>query len=164
MLILTKIFLLTTMLILTKIWTKSPGFLGLRVSGQYWWCQDLSLTVIQPQERTQHYDPDLPTNIFLKCYKSLGGKYKYKYFVLGRKYFMNQTKIWSSQCFSHKSALNPMIQIFQQLCFWNARFLGGDEGDTYKILLILVPIYFTIQATIWFSQWSNDKNPPYSCP
>ena len=130
MLILTKILILTKMLLLTKIWTKSPGFLGLRVSGQYWWCQDLSLTVIQPQERTQHYDPDLPTNIFLKCYKSLGGKCKYKYFVLGKKYFMIQTKIWSSKWSSHKNALIIMIQIFQQKSFWNATNLLERNTNT----------------------------------
>ena len=44
------------------ILTKSLGFLGLRVSGQYWWSQDLRLTVIQPQRRCTRplYDWDRP--------------------------------------------------------------------------------------------------------
>ena len=48
--------------------------------------------MIQPQERTQHYDPDLPTNIFMKCYKSFWGEIQIQIFIFGKEIFRDSNK------------------------------------------------------------------------
>ena len=82
-------------------------------------------------------------------------------------------RTWVWPWSSHKSALSIMIQIFQQISLWNATNLW--EGIQIPIFCLRKEIFHiwnknliltvlqpqaTIQATIWFLQWSNDENPP----